>query len=212
LKILTIQIGVPQNYPGSRGNTITTSIYRNTTLEPVHLFKDHLDGDQPSNTKAHGGVEKAVNIYPVEHYPFWRDTLNMPLPENGSFGENFTTEGWLEEEACIGDIYQIGEAFVQVSQPRQPCSTLAWRWGNPDFIRLVNEAGRTGWYLRVQTEGRVQAGDEIVQQSRPFPEWTIAKANATILHPRADVAATRALAECPALSPAWVMSLTAALR
>jgi MOSC domain-containing protein YiiM len=207
LKIDTLQIGMPKTYPTRAGATRRTSIYRTPAIGPVFLYTDHLDQDLPSNLKSHGGPEKAVNVYPGEHYAYWQDTLNLPLPPAGSFGENFTTSGWLEENACIGDICQAGDAVVQISQPRRPCATLAWRWDIPDFIDIVNEAGRTGWYLRVLQEGEVKSGDEIILKERLFPEWTIARANAIVLHPRANEMDTRNLAACPALSPAWVATL-----
>jgi MOSC domain-containing protein YiiM len=207
LRIESIQLGGPQTYPAANGKSITTSVYRRTATGPVPVFIDHLEQDQASNTKVHGGPEKAINVYPGEHYTFWQDALHGPQRENGSFGENLTTSGWLEQDACIGDIYTVGSAVVQLSQPRRPCATLAWRWGIPDFIRIVNESGRTGWYLRVLQEGSLKAGDEIILQERLNPEWSVARANWIILSPKQDVEATRALAGCPELAPAWVNML-----
>ncbi len=211
MKIISLQVGQPKHLIDSTGKAYQSSIFRESVTGRIHLFKDHLTGDQVTNGKAHGGEEKAVNVYPGEHYSYWSESLKIPMPENGSFGENFTCEGWLETDACIGDIYQVGQAIIQVSQPRQPCATLARRWNIPDFIRIVNTSGRTGWYLRVLEEGGVQAGDEITLQNRPFPEWSVARANAIVMNPRADPSAARALADCPALSPAWVEMLTKAL-
>jgi MOSC domain-containing protein YiiM len=209
VKILTIQTGTTQDYIDKQGKAYRTSIYRKNTPGLVHLFKEHLAGDQVTS-KSHGGPDKAVNVYSGEHYTYWQDALHIPLPANGSFGENFTSEGWLENEACIGDIYRVGTAVVQISQPRLPCATLARRWDIPDFIRIVNESGRTGWYLRVLQEGEVQAGDEISLQSRPYPEWSIARALEAASHRQRNPAEAASLAQCPALSATWVDMLSKA--
>lgn len=83
-----------------------------------------FSGDEQADRKHHGGVEKAVCVYPVEHYEYWHEHLpELALP-HGAFGENLTTSGLLESGVSVGDVYELGEAIVQVSQPRQPC----WNW------------------------------------------------------------------------------------
>jgi MOSC domain-containing protein YiiM len=125
----------------------------------------------------------------------------------GGFGENFTTAGLLETDVCVGDVFQIGQAVVQVSQPRQPCWKLARRWRIRDLALRVQQTGRTGWYLRVLQEGTIVAGLPLTLVDRPYPEWTVAACYAVLHHRREDVGAARALAACSALSVSWRDSL-----
>jgi len=214
MRLLSVQIGLPQTidpaHPGQR--PWRTSIFRHAVNQPVWLTLTHLEGDEVTAKHAHGGVDKAVNVYPSEHYPFWREELGMQEPQeggpqNGWFGENFTTQGMLESSVCIGDIFEIGETQVQVSQPRQPCQTLARRWGVRDFVRRVDGAGRMGWYLRVLREGYVQPGNVIRLVERSLPEWTITRAYEVMTHPGENLESARDLATCPLLSTAWRMEL-----
>jgi MOSC domain-containing protein YiiM len=214
MRLLSLQIGRPQTidpgHPGQR--PWQTSIFRQVVDRPVRLTLTHLEGDEVTDKHAHGGVDKAVNVYPSEHYPFWREELKMPEqadggPQNGWFGENFTTLGMLEGGVCIGDSYEIGDSLVQVSQPRQPCQTLARRWEVKDFVRRVDLAGRMGWYLRVLREGFVAPGEIIRLVERPLPEWTITRAYAVMTHPRDHLESARQLAACPLLSTDWRMEL-----
>ena len=160
-------------------------------------------GDEVADTRFHGGVDKAVCVYPAEHYPYWNGIDEMAGAGAGGFGENLTTEGLLEDEICIGDVYQLGEAVVQVSQPRQPCWKLGRRWRIKDLAVQVERTGRTGFYFRVLIHGHVKPGDRFELVSRPQPSWTISRCNALMHHDRGDVEAAKALASCPELSGSW---------
>lgn len=208
MKLLALQIGQPKNYGNPEATDYyekpwRTAIFREPAVGPLWLSQTGLAGDQVANRRFHGGPDKAVNVYPSEHYAGWRTELNLPEMTSGGFGENFTTEGWLETAICIGDSFQIGSAIVEVSQPRQPCSTLARRWRVKDLPARVINANKTGWYLRVLQEGEVRAGLPFTLLARPHPEWTIAAANEVMFFRKQDAAATRALAACPLLSEAW---------
>lgn len=123
------------------------------------LHRFNLEGDGQADLTVHGGWDKAVYVYPSEHYAFWRQELpNMPLP-NGSFGENFTTEGLDEHSVHIGDRFRIGEAIVEVTQPRLPCYKLGIRFERPDMPKRFHQSERCGFYLAVIREGAVQSGD-----------------------------------------------------
>ncbi len=208
-KLLSIQVGKPKTYQASdpinpRHKPWTTSIYKTPVSGEVWVGKTDIEGNGQANLKVHGGPDKAVNVYPSEHYPFWQQALaRSELPSHGSFGENLTTQGLLETETCIGDVYRIGAVVFQVTQPRQPCDTLASRWGVSDFIDRVNQAGKMGWYFRVLQEGNIQAGEPIELVERPFQEWTILRAMEIMHCPGIDPASTKALAECPLLSADW---------
>jgi len=176
---------------------------------PVFLGKINLDGDGQGDRVHHGGVNKAVCCYPASHYEeYWRDHLNIPELTRGSFGENFAIDGAAEEDVCIGDVWRVGEAVVQVSQPRGPCWKLARRWRVKDLALQVQQTGRAGWYLRVLTEGLVAPGSPITLIERPNPEWTIARANQIMNHDKHDTAAAAALAAVPELSSNWRTTLT----
>jgi MOSC domain-containing protein YiiM len=179
-----------------------SAIFKTPLTVPVWVGATNVSGDQQANTQVHGGPDKAVNVYPSEHLAHWRAALQLEMTP-GAFGENFSTTGLAESEVCIGDVYQIGGAVVQVSQPRQPCAKLARRWRLKEFAAQVIAADKTGWYLRVLHEGPVEAGQPIQLLERPHSEWTIAAANDVMYRGQKNAAAMQALAACPALSTAW---------
>lgn len=184
-----------------------SGIFKELAAGPVWLGKTNLAGDGQADLKHHGGPDKAVLCYPVAHYPSWRRELGRPDMAYGAFGENFTIAHQDETTVCIGDTYQVGEAVVQVSQPRQPCWKPARRWRVKDLALRMQREGRTGWYLRVLQEGRVQQGDVLILLERPFPQWTVARANDVMHRGQHDKAASAELAACPLLSPSWVRTL-----
>ena len=133
------------------------------------LGRTDLDGNAQADLKNHGGPDKAVCCYSAEHYPDWRNTLGLSEDEfgYGAFGENFTLSGFTEDAVCLGDIYTVGTAKVQVSQPRMPCWKVGRRWERPDLPGEMTATGRTGFYLRVLEEGEVGAGDTLTLQTAP---------------------------------------------
>ena len=201
--LCSIQVGMPTHY-GTAGaademdRAWVTSFARQPVVGLCWLGKENLTGNQQADTKSHGGPDKAALCYAASHYSDWRAELNRPDFPHGGFGENFTIAGLSEQTACIGDTYAIGEACVQVSQPRGPCWKIARRWRIEDLTARVLATGRTGWYLRVLTEGNVEAGMPIVLLDRPHPEWTIARVN-EIIHDRHH-ADTAALVACSLLN------------
>jgi MOSC domain-containing protein YiiM len=138
-----------------------------------------LAGDQQADLRVHGGAEKAVYCYPVEHYARWREMLHGKehLLVPGGFGENLTTQGLDEDGVCVGDIFQIGRARVQVTQPRRPCFKLGLRFEDSQMIKEMLRYGLSGWYLRVLEPGLVEAGASIAMLDRPNPAWSISRLN-----------------------------------
>ena len=138
-----------------------------------------LVGDQQADLRVHGGADKAVYCYPIEHYARWREMLRgkEDLLVPGGFGENLTTQGLDEGQVCVGDIFQIGRARVQVTQPRQPCFKLALRFEDPQMIKAMVRNGLSGWYLRVLEPGSLEAGASIELLDRPNPTWSISRLN-----------------------------------
>jgi len=210
--LVSVQIGVPRTI--GRADLVdpmdqvwTTGFFKEPVAGLVWLGRVNLAGDSQADLQNHGGPEKAVNVYPAEHYPHWERDLGLGALAFGAFGENFTTEGLLEADVCVGDVFGIGEAVVQVSQPRQPCWKLARRWRMKDLALKVQQTGRTGWYFRVLREGHVQTGAKLRLIERRHPEWTVDAANDVMHHRAQDFEAARALAACPALSVRWKESL-----
>ena len=158
MRLLSIQVGRPRPVPWRRG-TVTTGIYKKQVEGRIMLRPHNLEGDEQADLTVHGGWDKAVYVYPSEHYTFWRTELpGMPLPY-GLFGENFTTEGLDESTVYTGDRFSIGSAVVEVTQPRMPCYKLGVRFGRPDMPQRFHASGRCGFYLAVVEEGDVGAGD-----------------------------------------------------
>ncbi|HET9606569.1 MAG TPA: MOSC domain-containing protein [Nitrospira sp.] len=158
MKLLSIQVGHPRKVKWRR-RTVTTGIYKDPVEGRIMLRRSNLEGDEQADLRVHGGWDKAVYVYPSEHYAFWRAELSgMDLPY-GMFGENFTTEGLDESSVCIGDRFCIGGAVVEVTQPRVPCYKLGVRFGRPDMPQRFHASGRCGFYLAVLEDGDVGTGD-----------------------------------------------------
>ncbi|MEN3942362.1 MOSC domain-containing protein [Prosthecobacter sp. SYSU 5D2] len=214
MKLLSIQTSAIQEISSRESGAWwdrawSTGFYKQPVLQSIWLGYEGLKGDQQADRRYHGGAEKAVCVYSLEHYPYWQQKLGLADLPNGAFGENFTTTGLLETEVCIGDVYSIGEARVQVSQPRQPCWKLARRWQVKDLTAQVERTGFTGFYFRVLHHGTVSAGTEFTLLERPCPQWSIALANEIMHHRRGDKEAARDLAQCSLLSASWKDSLWA---
>ncbi len=160
-----------------------SAIAKNAVERPLMLGFEGLAGNQVGDPLHHGGLDKAVHLYPIEHYAFWREKYPdvAVLEQPGAFGENFSCSGLSEERLCLGDIFRIGEALVECSHARQPCWKLNHRFGKPDVLKTVVKTGKSGSYFRVLEEGRVQVGDYFVQQARPYPDWPLERLFAIII-------------------------------
>lgn len=206
--LVSVQVGTPRilGTGESADRPWTTGFIKTAVAGPVWLGRTNLTGDGQADLVNHGGPDKAVCVYPAVHYPYWRAELGLAL-ECGAFGENFTVAGLAEADVCIGDVWSVGGALVQVSQPRQPCWKLARRWAVKDFALRVQQTGRTGWYFRVLREGLVEAGDPLTLVERPEPGWSVARANEVMHHRKTDFALAAELATVPTLSASWRATL-----
>lgn len=200
-RLLSLNIGQPAPLRYRRRTVLTAFGKRPVSGERL-LAANGIEGDARADRAVHGGPAKAACVYPSEHYSFWAERLGRPFAVP-SFGENFTTAGLLEDEVCIGDVYRIGEALVEVSQPRQPCFKLATWNAAPRLARWVQESGRTGWYFRCLAAGVVRAGETVVLVERPFPWATIAEANRLMHRDKLDRAGLDRMLALPALSDSW---------
>jgi MOSC domain-containing protein YiiM len=204
--VLTIQVGMPQTMEdpsqiGRRATTWVSGIYKDTIAGPVWLGFDGLEGDGQADLEAHGGPDKAALLYAAGHYPEWRATLDKPNLAYGGFGENLTVTHQTEETVCIGDMYTLGDARIQISQPRFPCWKLSRRQGVRDLAEQVQDNGRSGWYVRVIQEGLIEAGQPLLLIDRPYPDLSVACTSAVRYRRNTDPATRAALAACPALAP-----------
>ncbi len=160
MKVLSVNVGLPRKVLFN-GQTITTAIFKDPVKGPVMLRKINLDGDKQADLTVHGGVDKAVYSYPAEHYDYWRKQYPNIDIIWGMFGENFTTEGLMEDTVNIGDQVQIGSAKLVATQPRMPCYKLGVRFGIMEIIRRFLSSGRPGIYFKVLKQGEVKTGDKI---------------------------------------------------
>jgi len=189
MKVISVNVGLPRELSW-RGKTVTTGFFKTAVDGPVELRRHNLDGDGQADLSVHGGPTKAVYVYPMQHYKYWKKELpDCDLPW-GSFGENFTAEGVDEEIVCIGDEFRVGHATVVVTEPRMPCFKLGIKFGRADMVKRFLKSQRTGFYFGVVEEGRVQAGDELERLSKHpdgFPVadvtrlYTTEKANKALL-------------------------------
>ena len=181
----------------------TSGFNKELSSGPILATTMGLKGDQIADTRHHGGPEKAILCYSSSHYADWAIEHPEINWQGGALGENLTIAGSDETSVCIGDVYQIGPVQLQVSQPRQPCWKISRRWQTKTLTKEVTQTGRTGWYVRVLTEGMITAGDELNLLDRPHSDWTIAKANDLLYGRLVDRIALIELMNLPELSREW---------
>ena len=160
MRLISVSTGSPREVTW-HGRDVTTGIFKQPVAGRVALRKLNVDGDRQADLTVHGGEYKAVYCYPGEHYDYWRRELPGHELPAAIFGENFTSEGLLEDAVHIGDRFSVGSAEVMVTQPRLPCYKLALRFQSDDMVKRFLASGRTGFYFAVTREGEVGAGDEI---------------------------------------------------
>lgn len=187
------------------GKEIQTGICKKPISGSIHLGVLGFEGDGVGDTKHHGGPDKAVCVYSIDHYPYWEQVLGNPLL-TAPFGENLAVSNLSEDDICIGDIFQAGTALLEVSQPRQPCKTLLARYSRNDMIKLMVETGYTGFYFRVLEEGAVKKGDALIRKKKDPHGITVSFANRIYHHERKNVGAIEKVLAVPSLSESWCHS------
>lgn len=202
--IRSLNIGLPQKEL-FHGKEFLTGMCKKPVTGELFLSRQGFEGDGVGDRKHHGGEDKAACVYSLDHYPYWEAVLGIEMPV-AAFGENLSVEGLREGDVRIGDVYRVGTAVVQVSQPRQPCGTLAARYGRNDLVKLVVDSGRTGLYFRVLTEGLVQAGDDVSLVEQDARGVTVAFANHIFHHDRTDRDGIEKVLSVPSLSGSWMRS------
>lgn len=200
-EIVSINVGKPMDV-SFHSKEISTGIFKTTVNGPLFLSSLNFVGDEQADLIHHGGKDKAVCVYPFEHYPYWENELQRTLAP-AAFGENLTIRGYLEEDVCIGDIFKLGDALVQISQPRQPCYKLALRYDSPDMPQKVQDTGYTGFYFRVLEEGTVSNSSSLKRISNHPKAITVSYANYLMHHKKDDLAGIKRILELEELSESW---------
>ncbi|MFF0463383.1 MOSC domain-containing protein [Streptomyces mexicanus] len=203
--LLSVNVGMPQDVSW-QGRTVHTGVWKAPVQGPRMVRRLNIEGDGQGDLAGHGGEMRAVLVYQLQSYAYWREHLGRDDLTFGIFGENFTVDGLPDDEVCIGDRYRIGEAEFEVTQPRVTCYRVGMRLGEPAMASLLVAHHRPGFYLRVITEGRVRAGDEIILTRRGPEHLSVADADALLYLPDRDPAKLRSALRIPALSPGWQQS------
>jgi MOSC domain-containing protein YiiM len=178
-EIISLAIGKTKEYSWEH-NKEQSAIGKNAVIE-AELKKSGFIGDGVANAEFHGGVDRAVCLYPYEHYPHWEKIFNRRL-QLPAFGENLTVRGMTEEEVCIGDIYKIGEAVIQVTQGRVPCSTISKFNQEQEFLNKVFETSLTGYFFRVLEEGTIRINSKIELVEQQASRISVLFAAQTLFH------------------------------
>jgi len=196
-KIITVE---------TENKTFQTGYFKETTDYQLWLGETKIQGDFQADTKFHGGKEKALLAYGMSSYTMWKDSYGFDFGY-GSFGENISVSGLDEESVCLGDTYKIGEAIVQVSQPRQPCWKINVALKDKNMLKNVLHEGRTGWYYRVIKEEYLQKGALIALQERPNPDWSVKRANDVMKNKKTEPLLVNELLNIKELSDEWKKDL-----
>ncbi|MGL4622144.1 MAG: MOSC domain-containing protein [Chroococcidiopsis sp.] len=202
MKLISVNVGLPRQVTW-KGKIVSTGIFKEPVNDRVMVRSLNLHGDGQADLTVHGGLDKAVYVYPFEHYDFWRSELPDTELTLGNFGENFTTTGLKEEEMNIGDRFQIGTVELMVTQPRLPCYKLGIRFGQPDIVKRFLASRRTGFYFRVLQEGEVVAGDTLELVSRDDDNITVADITQLYTREKNDPELLHCAAQLKALPASW---------
>ncbi|NJR55957.1 MAG: MOSC domain-containing protein [Acaryochloris sp. CRU_2_0] len=202
MQLLSVNVGLPREVLW-RGRTVSTGIFKEPVEGQVMVLSLNLDGDAQADLTVHGGADKAVYAYPVEHYGYWQAELpEMDLPW-GMFGENLTIRGLWEDQVYIGDRFRIGTAEIMVTQPRMPCYKLGIKFGRTDIVKRFLESRLTGFYFSVLKEGVLRAGDAIEQLYQADHNVTVTDITRLYAQPMSDRELLRRALEVQALPASW---------
>ena len=200
--LVSVNVGMPKDVSW-RGKTVYTGVWKHPVAGPQMVRRLDIDGDGQGDTNGHGGEQRAVLVYQIDSYRHWQRHFGRDDFTHGQFGENLTVDGLPDDEVCIGDRYRIGDAEFEVTQPRVTCYRVGLRMGEPELPALLVGHHRPGFYMRVITEGHIEAGDQIIKTRSGPHALTVADTDALLYLPGRDPAKLRAATRIPALSPGW---------
>lgn len=202
MRLVSINLSMPKTIR-HEDKEVSTGIFKTPAEGRAMLRRLNIDGDGQADLWGHGGAFRTVYVYSLENYEYWRRELGRDDFGYGQFGENFTVEGMLDDGILIGDVFRIGEALVEVSQPRIPCYKLAIKMGIENFQNRFLKSGRIGFYFRVLEEGEVGAGDSFELVGRDPNAMSVRQVSDLLFFDTDDLEATRRALAMPALSHGW---------
>ena len=202
MKLLSVNVSLPEQVP-HENKTVSTGIFKEPVEGWVMLRTTNLDGDGQADLENHGGIYQAAYAYSVENYDHWRRELGREDLAFGQFGENFTVEGMAEDDVHIGDVFRVGDALVEVTQPRTPCFKLGIKMTMPEFPKRFLASGRIGFYLRVLREGEVGAGDAFELVESDPEHMTVREMSRLLFFEPENLEGARRALRIRALSPGW---------
>jgi ferredoxin-NADP reductase/MOSC domain-containing protein YiiM len=203
--LVSVNVGMPKDVPW-QGRTVHTGVWKHPVDGPAMVRRLNIDGDGQGDLAGHGGEQRAVLVYQLDSYRHWQQHFGRDDFGNGMFGENLTVDGMADDQVCIGDQYRIGEAEFEVTQPRVTCYRVGLRLGEPELPALLVSHHRPGFYMRVITEGHIQAGDAILKTRSGPGALSVADTDALLYLPGHDRARLQLAVQVPALSPGWQQS------
>ncbi|MCG7409964.1 MOSC domain-containing protein [Paenibacillus sp. ACRRX] len=209
--IISLNVALPTDSLTYNGKSVRSGMVKQPVELPIHLQELGFEGDGVADTKHHGGPDKAICVYASEHYAFWQREWDRELP-HAAFGENLTTSGLIETDVHIGDTFRIGEAIVQVTQPRQPCFKLAARYDMKEIPVWMQDTGFTGYYLRVLEPGFVRPEDMLTLIQPDDAAISIQYANDVMHHHKHGEEGIARMLANTALSASWRATLTKRLQ
>ena len=210
-RLLSVNVGLPRDVTWN-GKTVRTSVWKSPVSGRRMVRKLDIDGDAQADLSGHGGEQRAVFVYQMDSYHYWQSFLGRSDFTFGQFGENFTVEGLLDSEVCIGDRYRIGDAIFEVTQPRVTCYRVGIRMNEPRMPALLVTHHRPGFYFRVLQEGEVGAGDDIVKITDGPERMSVADVDALLYLPGPSREQLQRALRIPALSKGWQGSFQAMLQ
>ena len=210
-RLLSVNVGLPRDVTWN-GKTVRTAVWKSPVTGRRMVRKLDIDGDAQADLAGHGGEHRAVFVYQMDSYDYWERFLGRSDFTFGQFGENFTVEGLLDNEVCIGDQYRIGDAIFEVTQPRVTCYRVGIRMNEPRMPALLVAHHRPGFYFRVLQDGEVGAGDNIVKIADGPEKITVADTDALLYLPGHSSEQLQRALRIPALSKGWQSSFQAILQ
>ncbi|HZF57569.1 MAG TPA: MOSC domain-containing protein [Rubrobacter sp.] len=202
MKLLSVNVSLPAEVPHER-KTVYTGVFKEPVDGRVMLRTMNLDGDGQADLDNHRGIYQAAYVYSVENYDHWRHELGRDDLAFGQFGENFTVEGMAEDHIHIGDVFRVGDALVEVAQPRTPCFKLGIKMGMSQFPKMFLASGRVGFYLRVLKEGEVGAGDAFERLEECPERISVRQISCLLLFEPENLEGAKRALRIRALSPGW---------
>ncbi len=201
MRVVSVNVGLPREVLWKR-RMVLTGIFKEPVVGRVAVRRLNLEGDRQADLTVHGGLEKAIYVYPAEYYAYWRKEFpDMDLPF-GMFGENFTVEG-LDEMVNIGDQFNIGTTKVMVTQPRLPCYKLGLKFKRDDILKRFLNSGLTGFYLSVLEEGEVETGNAITYIKHDKNGITVEDITQLYAFDKHNMTMLRRVAALEALPESW---------